>query len=91
MGYYVNENSKGEPLPIKGKANALIADGAKEVDGNEFLEDLVCVVGNGFFDAALYCYKEEYDYVKKYPDRRTKRWLVYEPAKRLSGFEKTKK
>lgn len=86
MGYYINYNSKEIALPAKGKADALIADGAKEVDGNKFEENLVCVVQNGHFDAALYCDANEFDFIKRFPDPRPKRWVVYEQAKTLSGF-----
>lgn len=85
MGYYINQDSKGVTLPWR-KAEALIADGAKVVDGETFQENLVCVVSNRDFDAAMYCHKSEYEYVKKYPDARPKQWLVYEHAKKLSGF-----
>jgi hypothetical protein len=87
MGYYINYNSKGIALPACGKANALIADGAKEVSGNNYEENLVCVVENGLFDAAMYCYLDEYEYVKSNPDNRKKRWLVYEHAKQLCGYD----
>lgn len=87
MGYYINYNSKGIELPAKGKADALIADGAKEVSGERYEENMVCVVENSFFDAAMYCYPEEYQYVKENPDQRPKRWLVYDHAKKLSGYE----
>lgn len=79
MGIYINQNSKGEFLPTRGKAEALIADGAKEVDGKEFLPDMVCVVDNdGKWDAALYC-EDEIQYMRTvHPSEyRKRRWLIY--------------
>lgn len=90
MGYYINKDSKGNLLPQTGKAKALIADGAKVVDGKTFEENMVCVVENPFsFDAALYAHKSEYQYVKDNPDMRRKVWLVHPLAKELSGYKTT--
>lgn len=84
MGYYVNKDSKGQSLPSTGKAQALVADGAIRVSP-EWQENLVCVVENGFFDAAAYCYNEkEFDYFIENPDPRPKTWLVHPMAKELA-------
>lgn len=84
MGKYINQNSKGEILPALGKAKALLDDGGTLVDGNTFVENMVCVVGNVIFDAALYTDKSEYDYVKRNPDSRPKKWIIYPYAKDLA-------
>jgi hypothetical protein len=84
MGKYINNDSKGNNLPIIGKANALILDGAKRVSDEEYLENMVCVVENSFFDAAAYAYcEQEYEYFKV-PDGRNKIWLVYPLANKLA-------
>ena len=86
MGYYINENSKGEILGNFDKAEKLIKDGAKIVKP-EFQENLICVVENPTFDAAAYAFSEqEFEYFKK--DDRHKTWLVHTEAKKLSGYEK---
>jgi len=87
MGYYINQNSKGENLPSSGKAKALVNDGAKIVKP-EFQPNLICVVENGFFDAAGYCYSKEEFIDFNYPgDYRPKTWLTHPLAKELSGYK----
>lgn len=86
MGYYINTDSDGNILPVR-KAGALLKDGAKEIDGKSFEENLVCVIHNFAFDAALYCDKNEYKYVINNPDERPKTWLVHPMAKELSGYK----
>jgi len=84
MGKYINKNSKGELLPPFNKAKALIDDGAKVVNDNEYLENMICVVENGLFDAAGYAFSENEYKVFKQPDGRNKIWLVHPMAKELA-------
>lgn len=85
MGKYINENSKGILLPATGKLEALIADGAVLTNDATFQKNLVCVVENGFFDAALFLYDyNEYEYVINNPDPRKKYWVVYPYAEKLA-------
>jgi len=82
MGYYINKDSKGLPLPAKGKAKALISDGAKMTDAT-YKENLICVVENLLFDAAGYMFSEqEFRYFKETSP--PKIWLVHEKAKELA-------
>jgi len=84
MGYYINETSKGEALPASGKAMMLIKDGAKVVQP-EFQPNLVCVVDNGFFEAAGYCHSEsEFQAFNNPTDSRPKVWLVHPEAEKLA-------
>lgn len=85
MGYYINENSKGQQLMPFNKASQLISDGATHTTP-EFKENLVCVVENGLFDAAAYCYSESEFLEFNTPDGRRKTWLVHPNAKELSGY-----
>lgn len=88
MGFYLNEDSKGNQLPAKGKAKALINDGAVILSTPEFVENLVCVVENAFFDAAGYCFSEhEFDIFKNDQSGRRKTWLTHPLAKELSGYK----
>jgi len=89
MGYYINHNHNGVQLPNCNKADYLLLDGGIEIpEPHEFIENLVCVVENGPFDAALYCYNEnEMNIAKDHSDRRPKRWIVYSKAAKLSGYE----
>jgi hypothetical protein len=86
MGYYIN-NVKGKFLPTKGKAKFL----TDNIEGSENLrskppenysDNIVCVIENLMFDAALYCYSEnEFNYVKSINDGRQKTWLIIPDAK----------
>lgn len=85
MGYYINKVG-GKDLPAKGKAIQIIADGGTRVD-NEFQENLICVVDNGFFEAAAYCYSlEEFNEFNK-NDGRSKIWVTHPKAKELSDYK----
>lgn len=85
MGKYINTNSKGEFIGPLNKAQALIDDGATVTDPS-FKENLVCVVENGIFDAAAYCYSEdEFRCFSDPKDDRPKTWLVYPHVKELTN------
>ncbi len=89
MGYYIDENSKGERLNPHLKAQQLINDGAKRVNP-EWQENLICVVENGLFDAAAYCYSEmEFDEFNDVMDSRRRTWITHPMAKELSGYAKS--
>lgn len=84
MGYYVNKTSEGKELGAKNKVQTLVDDGARIVSP-EWRENLICVVDNGFFEAAAYCYNEkEFRYFIENPDPRPKTWLVHPMAKELA-------
>ena len=89
MGYYINKNSKGENLQPHNKAYQLISDGAKEINNpRQVVDDMVCVVENGMFDAAAYIYNQkEFEAFNDPIDLRRKTWLKYEHASSLSGYE----
>lgn len=86
MGYYINENSKGEFIGTVDKEKKLIEDGAVIIqEPKEWIEGLVCVVKNGLFDAAGYAYNEfEMHCFKDPSDVRRKIWLQYKHAKELA-------
>lgn len=79
MGKYIN-NISGVSLPAEGKADVLIANGAQEIEQPQtFKENLVCVVDNGYFEAAAYCFdKNEFKNFTQPEDFRPKRWLILE-------------
>lgn len=87
MGKYLNVDSKGQSLGTHGKAEKLIADGAIEINPPKaWEENLVCVVENGMFEAAGYCYSpEEFRAFSLLDDNRPKTWLLYEKAKELAS------
>ena len=88
MGYYINQNSLGEPLPTSGKVEALIKDGATLVESEligYWQPNLICVVDNGAFEAAGHAYSEEEMKAFSQPnDPRTRTWLVYDHAEKLA-------
>lgn len=88
MGQYLNRTPTGAPLPAKGKADAILAafPGAKEIwpARREFVDDLVCVLENGPFDAAGYAYSEQEMLDFAQPDGRRKRWLIVPGVKELA-------
>jgi hypothetical protein len=93
MGYYINQDGKGNNLPVSGKFDALVKSGdAKPAFPTPFSEipsgkALLCVVDNGVFDAVAYAYSEsELRYFMQ--DGRGLLWLEMdkELAERLSDF-----
>lgn len=87
MGYYIN-HINGKELPAVGKASKLVSEGATRIGTpTEFQENLVCVVENGWFDAAAYAYNEREfkEFINPNDDRR-KTWLIVPNADTLSGF-----
>lgn len=86
MGYYINELPNGTPLQALGKADALLTiEGAEEISQpSEWKEGIVCVVNNGFFEGAGYCFSTDELKAFSYPDGRPKRWLIIPNAKQLA-------
>jgi hypothetical protein len=81
MGLYINELPNGTPLPSKGKARVLLNEGATYHQVDKFVPNLVCVVDNGPFEAAAFCYNiNEYLAFTDKRDKRPKTWLVWEPV-----------
>lgn len=86
MGYYINKTSSGQPLGNKTKYQQLIDDGGQPVAGDKFEPNLVCVVDNGAFQAAGYCYSQAEFEDFKYPDGRKRQWLTHPKAAELANF-----
>ena len=87
MGLYINKTTKNSRI---GKyANTKIAeicyDGGKVIRApREWQENLVCVVDNGEFGAALYCINEQEFQVASRPDGRPKTWIIYPNVKEVA-------
>lgn len=90
MGYYIDRTPAGN-LPSIGKARFLLdnVEGAKVIAAPKKWEpDLVCVVENGFFDAAAYAFnRQEMIEFSDPNDRRYKTWMIVPDAAKLSGYE----
>ena len=87
MGKYINTISNGQTLPAIGKADVLVKDGAKilstELTYKPYQPNIVCIVNNGFFEAAGYAYSEdEFNAFQGSVngDYRPRTWLLYEHA-----------
>lgn len=88
MGYYINHDSKGNLL--NNKVADLVNDGAQLLkrQPETLIENLVCVVGNGLFTAAGYCFDEiEFEAFTDPNDTRKKVWLIHPMASTLSGYD----
>ncbi len=82
--YGVNQNSKNERLPAYGKVQALLADGAIETN-EEFQPDLVCVVEGWMFETSFYIPSLFWFNIMR-SEVRKKKWLIYKPARKISGY-----
>jgi hypothetical protein len=90
MGFYIETGTS------RGKADILISQyGAspvcpvfKDIDDNKAL---ICVVDNGYFEAAAYCFSEqEFKAFNDPSDPRPRKWLIMDKdvAEKLSGYRK---
>jgi len=85
MGKYVNIDLKGNPLHARGKASALVQSGAERIEEPELFNQhegkaILCVVENGFFDAAAYAYCQGELEEFKRPEGRSKTWLTVDTS-----------
>ena len=88
MGYYINKVGD-QFLPAKGKARVLLDNGAKEISGNNFVENMICVVSNGLFDAAAYIFSiDELQAFNQHGDFRPKVYLTHPDAPTLAGYRR---
>jgi hypothetical protein len=86
MGLYAEHDLNGNPLPVKGKADALVASGAKIISNIITWDDswpgrLICVVQNGIFDAAAIVTNfREFDRFRRGMAGRMHHWVVVPDA-----------
>jgi hypothetical protein len=92
MGYYINETKNGHLFPTN-KANQLLEQGiATRIDKPTKLPTnsaVICVVCNGPFDAAAYCYSQNELEAFSEPDGRPRVWLKMDKklAEELTGYK----
>lgn len=87
MGQYINKVN-GKKLPIKGKTQFMlnnIDECVQIATPAEFKEDLVCIVDNGMFEAAAYCYSANEMREFRRDDGRRKQWLIVPNASTYVG------
>jgi len=93
VGMYINTLTNGTYLPARGKADALLKDGATELTPEEartYRPFMVCVVENSSFDAAGFAYdREEFAAFSMADDRRKKRWFLAEAQVRRNFLPST--
>jgi hypothetical protein len=86
MGKYIN-SINGTPIgtSFQQKCANLISNGAEETTNEKFQENLICVVNNGAFAAAGYCYNErEFEAFNQPSDDRLKKWFILKDAAKYS-------
>lgn len=81
MGKYLNHDLTGSPMGPIGKAEALVQSGASPIQEPKSLDEysgraVICVVNNGFFEAAAWAWCESELEVFKRPDGRPKQWVL---------------
>lgn len=90
MGYYINYNSLGNPLPEIHKDKFLIRnEGATKIDEPKtFTEGIVCVAEIGYRQVAIYICSAKELYEVKAIKQTNKVWLKLdsEKAKKLANY-----
>lgn len=90
MGYYIEVPSN------KGKAQQIVELYGGRIAFNPPLfedispdEAIICVVDNGLFEAAAYCYNQEELNEFSFNDGRPRMWVIMnlQKARKLTGFE----
>jgi len=88
MGFYIQGPKVGKGVFIKNEYGGEFVPQPESFD--EIPEDkaLICVVNNGLFEAAGYCFSAEEFEAFVYPDERIRHWLLMDKdkAQKLSGF-----
>lgn len=91
MGFYINKIGD-DFVPPRGKVQFILdhVPGAKIIaQPDRFREDLVCVVDNGNFEGAGFCFdrQEMIAFLPTRSDRRPRTWMVVPDAAKLSGYK----
>lgn len=93
MGRYLNVDLKGEMINLRSKCLALINSGAEVLEKapdkfDQFPDKgIICVVDNGFFQAAAFAYSQSELDEFKVDDGRPKAWLLAD-SKLLEEYAK---
>lgn len=90
MGFYIEGPAKSKDQFIKDNYSAKITSCPKSFEEVPSDKALICVVDNGFFEVAGFCYNQnEFIAFCSPSDSRPKTWLLMdlEKAKELTGFK----
>ena len=81
MAYYITQDSKGQELPQKGKAEKLVLDGGIVISDPTFRKNLVCILHDTHHDTACYVDKQTlFAILTDRKDTRPKTWLMHPKA-----------
>lgn len=90
MGYYIQTDGiKNKATEIANQHSGLVLDHVPEsFDSVPSNMAIICVVDNGHFEAAAFCYSKEEFEVFMTPDGRPKTWMLMnrDKAEELTGF-----
>jgi len=88
MGFYIEDPANGKAKFIETKYDGMIIPQPTSFDKVPESMALICVVDNGSFEAAGYCFDEREFGAFTHPDPRHKTWLLMnkKKAEELSGF-----
>ena len=84
MSTFIHDDSRGLSLGVtfKEKLYSLLADDAEQIPGENFTQNIICLVDNNTFGTAILIDSEkEYESLKQ--DKRKKIWLAYNYWNRL--------
>ncbi len=91
MGYYIQGPTFDKASYIVEKYNGKVIPVSEALENLKAGKGVICVVQNGVFDAAAFCFSErEFEAFNDPDDHRIKTWIFMdlEKAKELSGFNK---
>ena len=87
MGYYIDFDRQGRYLPSLGKLDTLLSEGGVIIDDTTFVDNMVCVVDNGNFEAAAYCWSPDILECYRTEDGRDKTWITLPDAAERAGYK----
>ena len=92
MGFYIQGPQSGKAKFLQTKYDCIVIPQPKSYAEIEADLALICVVDNGPFEAAAYCFSQgEFEAFTLPSDRRTKTWLLMDKqqAELLCGYKRT--
>lgn len=90
MGYYIEGPTLGKTKFIVDNFGAILITPAEALEAIKEKMGVICVVNNGPFEAAAFCYNEdEFEAFNDPGDFRPKKWLLMDmkKAKELTGYK----
>jgi len=92
MGYYIETKTNfGKADIIRNENNGISIPRPKSFADIPLDKGLICIIDNGMFEAAAFCYSEqEFEAFNDPEDTRHKSWVIIprDKAEKLSGYKK---